>query len=108
MRRSGDVLGPVREGTLGEPNDRLTARLADKDAANAERTGLGRMLSAIAAEEEEFARRSERKGVCPECFMVRPCGISRKAHQCDDDAALDRAAALAARWKAQEDSEIKH
>lgn len=81
MRR-GDVLGPVKERSLGESNDRLSARLLDKDLANAERTGLGRMLARIQAEADEQAEIDLRKGVCPDCHMVRSTGIARSKHEC--------------------------
>lgn len=72
----------LKEGPLGESNTALTARLYGKECENAERKGLGHMLARLQAEADEFDRRTARKGVCPECFMERSCGIDRGKHEC--------------------------
>lgn len=79
-RRTGDVLGPVKEGPLGETNARLTARLdAAKDALP---EGWKTAVRAAEREAEAFDRLVMRKGVCPRCHMVRSSGIARRRHEC--------------------------
>lgn len=75
-----DAAGRIKDAPLGESNTRLTVRLAD--AADNLPAGWKFAVRAMEKEADDMERRTARKGICPECFMERSCGIAKNKHEC--------------------------
>lgn len=83
MANRQDALRPVKEGPLGESNNRLTARHNWETERHLEVWSRAKVaIRMMEAEAEAFEERTGRKGICPDCFMERSCGVTRGKHIC--------------------------